>query len=113
MFPPRGHPVSIALEGDESGPTARAREWPLGLPARFPRIRELARPPLASAIGSWLGRELPEDIFAVVKLAGFGVEDLAARPLHWDVSCETVGEKWLGIVIHFVGDEPQEPVVDT
>lgn len=113
VFPPRDHPVSIALEGDESGPSTRARDWHLRLPAGFPRILELARPRLAGAIRSWLGQELPEDIFTVVRLSGFGVEDLDARPLPWDISFETVGDKWLGITIPFVGDDPQEPVVDT
>jgi hypothetical protein len=31
----------------------------------------------------------------------------------WDVGFETTGEKWLGITIPFVGDRPQDPVVDT
>jgi hypothetical protein len=49
----------------------------------------------------------------VVKLAGFDVEDPKARPLERDISFETTGEKWLGIVIPFRGDTPQEAVVDT
>ena len=43
----------------------------------------------------------------------FGVEDPAATPREWDISFETTGSKWLGITIPFVGDKPQDPVVDT
>ena len=62
---------------------------------------------------TWLQQKLPQDIFTVVKLAGFGVEDLKTQPLHWDISFETTGEKWLGIIITFEGDAAQETVVDT
>ena len=58
-------------------------------------------------------RNLPQDIFTVVKLAGFGVENPKAQPVEWDVSFETTGEKWLGITIPFVGDMAQEALVNT
>jgi len=35
MFPPTGTPVSIGIDGDESGPRSAARQWHLGLPSRF------------------------------------------------------------------------------
>lgn len=113
IFPPTGTPVSIGLDGDESGPIAEVRQWHLELPSRFPRILELARPELARVFTSWLNTDLPEDIFSVVKLSGFGVEDPRAQPVEWDVSFETSGDKWLGITIPFVGEEPREAVVDT
>ncbi len=112
-FPPTGTPVSIALDGEESGPRPEIRSWHLELPSRFPKILELARPPLAKAIKSWLKQDLPADIFAVVKLSGFGVQDPRAQSVEWDVSFETTGDEWLGITIPFVGNEPKEPVVDT
>jgi len=34
-------------------------------------------------------------------------------PITWDVMFETTGEKWLAITVPFVGDSPQDPVVDT
>jgi hypothetical protein len=112
-FPPTGTPVSIALDGDESGPRPEVRQWHLGLPTRFPRILQVARPELAKVFKSWLDQDLPGDIFSVVKLSGFGVEDPRAQPVQWDISFETTAEKWLGITIPFVGDEPKEAVVDT
>ena len=112
-FPPTGTPVSIALDGDESGPMPEARQWHLQIPSRYSRILDLARPELAKVFKTWLDQDLPEDIFAVVKLSGFGVEDPRAQPVAWDISFETTGDKWLGITIPFVGDEPNEAVVDT
>jgi hypothetical protein len=111
-FPPTGTVVSIGLDGDESGPKPETRQWHMGLPSRFPRILQLAKPELAKAFKLWLDQDLPKDIFSVVKLSGFGVEDPQAHPLHWDISFETIGEKWLGITISFVGDEAKEAIVD-
>src|SRR5215510_14088562 len=101
LFPVTGNRVAIALAGDETGPSGKSREWYLDLPSRFSGILELTRPQLARVFRSWRDEELPEDIFTVVVLAGFGVEDLSARPLRWDVSFETINGKWLGIVIPF------------
>src|SRR4029453_13317763 len=83
-FPATNNNVSIALEGDESGPSPMVREWYLGLPARFPRIIELVRPHLATVFNSWCKQNLPDDIFTVMRLSGFGVEDLAEQPVRWD-----------------------------
>jgi hypothetical protein len=113
MFPPTGTRVSIGLDGDESGPRPEARKWHLELPSRFQRILEFARPELVKVFTTWLQQELPDDIFTVVKLSGFGVENPKAYPVEWDISFETTGDKWLGITIPFVGDEPREAVVDT
>jgi hypothetical protein len=60
-----------------------------------------------------VGRPLNTDIWQDVELDGFGVEDSAAVPVAWDVGFEAKGEKWLGITIPFVGDDPQQPVIDT
>ncbi len=113
IFSPTGTLVSIGLGGDESGPRSDARQWYLGLPARFERIVQLAKPELAKVFKSWLEQDLPEDVFTAVKLSGFGVEDPRAKPVAWDISFETTGEKWIGITIPFVGDDPKEAVVDT
>lgn len=112
-FPPTSTAISIGLDGDESGPSPETRDWHLGLPARFERILELAKPELAKVFKTWLQQELPGDIFTVVKLSGFGVENPKAHPVNWDISFETTGDKWLGITIPFVGDKPGEAVVDT
>jgi len=113
MFPPTGTPVSIGLDGDESGPRPATREWHLDLPSRFDRILELARPELANVFKSWLKQDLPDDILTVMKLSGFGVEDPRAQPVNWDVSFETTGDTWLGITIPFQGEEAKEATVDT
>lgn len=113
IFPPTGTPVSISLDGDELGPRTEIRQWHLALPSRFSQILDLARPELVKVFKSWLGQDLPTDIFEVVKLSGFGVEDPLGHPVQWDISFETTGDKWLGIIIPFVGDEPKEAVVDT
>lgn len=112
-FPPTGTPVSIGLEGDESGPRPDIREWHLALPGRFDRILQLAKPGLAKVLKTWLGQDLPNDLFRVVKLSGFGVEDPRTLPVAWEISFETTGEKWLGITIPFAGDDAKEAVVDT
>jgi hypothetical protein len=113
LFPSTGTTISIALDGDESGPKASAREWHLGLPARFKEIVELAKPELAKVLKSWLHQDIPADIFKVVKLAGFGVVDPSAQTIDWDVSFETIGDKWLGIVIPFHGTKVKDAIVDT
>jgi hypothetical protein len=100
------------LDGPESGPLPEAREFYLSLPARFEQIIAAARPKLAEVFKTCLQQELPQDIFTVVKLAGFGVEDLKAKPLRWDIGFETTGERWLAIHIPFEGDIALEPVVD-
>jgi hypothetical protein len=112
-FPPTRTPVAIALDGDESGPRPETREWHLALPSRFDEIVQLAKPELAKVLKSWLELELPEDIFTVVKLSGFDLEDPRAEPVSWGVSFETTGDKWIGITIPFVGNVAKEPVVDT
>jgi hypothetical protein len=113
LFPKTRSTISIGLPGGENGPLPEARQFYLDLPDRFEVVLAAVRPKLAEVFRRWLDQELPEDIFTVVKLAGFDVEDPKARPLEWDISFETTGERWLGIVIPFQGDVPQEPVVDT
>jgi hypothetical protein len=105
--------ICIGLPGDESGPMPEARQFYLSLPERFEELLTAARPKLEQALNTWLQQELPQDIFTAVKLTGFGVEDPKARPAKWNIAFETTGERWLGITIPFVGDEPQEAVVDT
>jgi hypothetical protein len=56
---------------------------------------------------------LPQDIFTVVKLMSFGVENPQERPVWWDVGFETTDDDWLGITIPFEGDTAMDPVVDT
>ncbi len=113
MFPKSGTEISIGLPGDENGPSPEARQFFLGLPGRFEEILAAARPQLQQVFREWLQQDLPQDIFTVVKLAGFGLEDAKQHPLHWDISFETTGDKWLGIVIPFVGDTATAATVDT
>ena len=113
MFPPVGYQVSIGLDGDQSGPTPEARAFYLSRVGSFERTMALVRPRLDAVCRQWLGRPLAEDPWTDVKLAGFGVEDPTATPVSWEVSFETVGERWLGISIPMIGDSAQEAVVDT
>ena len=112
-FPSTGTVISIGLPGGEDGPLPEARHFYLSLPGRFEHILAVARPQLTDVFATWLQQDLPQNIFTVVKLAGFGLEDATSKPLHWDISFETTGDKWLGIVIPFVGDAVQEALVDT
>ena len=112
-FPKTGTEISIALPGGESGPLPEARQFYLCLPGRFEQILAAARPQLQEVFRTWLLQDLPQDIFTVVKLSGFGLQDAKAQPVHWDISFETTGNKWLGIIIPFVGDTAQKATVDT
>lgn len=113
VFPPSGTSVSIALGGDETGPSAAVREWHLALPGRFERIRDLARPVVAEVLDAWLDSERPDDVLDAVTLTGFGVEDPGVRPVRWDVSFETRGDRWLSITIPFTDEAAGDPVIDT
>lgn len=112
-FPATGKVVGITLPGGESGPEADGRQFYLGLPARFDSIVEACRPRLEEVFCHWRKEDLPQDLFAVVKLTGFGLENLQGRPIEWDVWFETTDDDWLGITIPFVGDTAMKAVVDT
>jgi hypothetical protein len=111
-FPNTGSIVSIGLPGGEDGLAAESRGFYLDLQNRFDAVLERCRPKLEHVFRTWLNQDLPEDIFASLKLAGFGLEDARAEPIEWDVSFETTGEKWLGITVPFIGDDAQDAVVD-
>ena len=112
-FPNTDTSISIALPGGEDGPLPESREFYLGLLSRFDDILQRARPKLDKAFSEWLEVELPADLFSELKLAGFGVENPKAETIEWDISFETTGDKWLGIIIPFKGDTAQDAVVDT
>ena len=105
--------ISIGIPGGEEGPSSAARQFYLDLPGRFEEILEAARPRIVEVFRTCLEQDLPQDIFTVVKLSGFGLEDVKSRPLQWNISFETTGKKWLGIVVPFVGDTAQQAIVDT
>jgi hypothetical protein len=112
-FPATGGVVGIALRGGESGPNADARQFYLALPARYESILKACHPRLEQVSRDRRNQQLPQDIFAVVKLTGFGVENPQEQPIRWDVWFETADDDWLGITIPFVGDTAMEPAVDT
>jgi hypothetical protein len=112
-FPPTGTVVSVTLHGGESGPDDDARQFYLSLPARFDSILSVCRPKLEQVFRDWRDGQVPEDVFTAVELTGFGLEDPQEKPLRWDVGFETTDDDWLAITIPFVGDTPQEPLVDT
>ena len=113
LFPPTAAKIAIGLPGSVEGPDEAGRRFYLALPARFQEIVRRARPGLDRVFVQWMGRPLHSELWRDVKLAGFGVEDPVAVPTRWDIAFETVGQKWLGITIPFIAEEPQEPVVDT
>ena len=113
LFPPTGSRVSIALPGGIEGPEPQARAFYLSLPARFDELLRRVRPGLEKVFRDWIGRPLHHDPWRDVQLSGFGIGDHRAVPITWDISFETIGDKWLGITIPFNGDVPQDPVVDT
>ena len=113
LFPPTGTRVSISLPGGIEGPAAESRDFMLSRAREFDRIMELARPKLAEVVRSYLSRPLSDDIWSDLELAGFDVEDPKAFPIEWSVSFETIGDRWLGIIVPFAGSEPQDAVVDT
>lgn len=112
-FPKTGTEICILFPGDESGPLPEARKFYLSLPGRFEQILAAARPRLEEVFRFRLQRELPQDIFTVVSLAGFGMESPTAQPVRWDVEFEMTGDVWLGITIPFVDEMAQKAVVDT
>jgi hypothetical protein len=113
LFPATGTKVSIALPGGPEGPDPQTRSFYLALPAQFDDLLNHVRPALDKVFRDWIGRPLHGDLWEDVRLSGFGISDLRTVPISWDVGFETNGEKWLGITIPFLGDVPQDPVVDT
>lgn len=112
-FPNTDTIISISLPGSQNGPLPEARKFYLGLPPQFDDILARARPKLEKVFLEWLGMDLPDDIFSQLKLAGFGLENPGAGVVEWDISFETTGDTWLGIIIPFSGDDAQDAVVDT
>lgn len=112
-FPKTGTEIYICLPGGESGPSPEVRQFYLSLPERFEEILVAARPKLQEVFRTWFQQDLPQDIFTVVEFTGIGLKDVKTEPVQWDISFETTGDEWLGITIPFVGDIPQQVVVDT
>jgi hypothetical protein len=112
-FPATHTTVDITLPGGETGPNPEARQFYLTLPSRFDNVLKACRPRLEQVFRDWRNQQLPQDIFTLVKLTGFGVENPQEQPIQWDVGFETTDDDWLGITIPFVGDTAMEPVVDT
>lgn len=112
-FPPTGTIISISLPGNEAGPYSESRAFYKEIIAKYETILRTVRPQLSIVFKEWLNKELPEDIFSELKLAGFGLDDGKSNPIRWDISFETTGNKWLGIMIPFEGEIPQKAVVDT
>ncbi len=112
-FPKTGSEVEICLRGDESGPSLEARQFYLRLPGQYEQILAACRPRLEQAFTRCRRIPLPDDMFSVLKLVGFGVEDPKEEPVRWEVAFETTDDDWLCITIPFVGETAMEAVVDT
>lgn len=113
VFPPSQTKVAIILPGSIAGPSDAGRAFYLTLPARFDQLMPHVRPVLDRVFREWVNRSVNVEVWQDVTLGGFSVEDRGVAPTTWEVTFETVGERWLGITIPFVGDQPQEPVVDS
>ncbi len=113
IFPATGTVIAIALPGGEGGPMQEARHFYLDLPHRFAEIMVACRPGLEQVLDYRLHQRLPADIFTVAKVSGFGLGKPRNQPPRWEITFETIGKKWLGITIPFVGDTAMEAVVDT
>lgn len=113
LFPSTGSRVAITLPGALEGPQETGRKFYLQLAAEFDEIMQVSTPVLDGVFREWIGRPLNADVWQDVTLGGFSVEDPGSAPVVWDIGFETKGNKWLGITIPFIGDEPQDPVVDT
>lgn len=113
LFPPTQTKVAIILPGSIAGPSDAGRAFYLGLPARFDQLMPHVLPVLDRVLREWMNRPVNADVWQDVTLGGFSVEDPGVTPTTWDVTFETVGERWFAITIPFVGDQPQEPIVDT
>lgn len=73
---------------------------------------ERAKPELAKVFKNWLRKELPEDLFKVLKFSGAEVVDPDSHPVEWELSFETTSGTWLGIVIPFKGSQVGEAVIE-
>jgi hypothetical protein len=113
MFPVTGTRVSISLPGNSDGPTDDARRFHRQLPEQFEGLLSKARPEIDRTFEQWIGRPLSADLWEDVRLGGFALTNASRAPTTWEVTFETTGEKWIAITIPFVGDSPQEAVVDT
>ena len=113
LFPPTGTRVAITLPGGLEGPQESGRAFCLRLATNFDQIILASTPILDVVFREWIGRPLNPVVWEDVTLAGFGVDDLDTAGTVWDVGFEAKGRKRLGITIPFVGDQPQDPVVDT
>lgn len=112
-FPVTGTDIAIAIPGTEKGLDPIAREFFLALPERFQFFITQCLSPLQEVWLMWFERDLPSDLFSVLSLAGIGITSLGGSAVEWEVSFETTGEKWLGITVPFIGDQPQPATVET
>jgi hypothetical protein len=112
-FPKTNTVVVIAIRGSERGPLPEARQFYLSLPGRFEQVLNACRPGLERVFNDWLHQPLPSDVFSLVTLSGFDLDDPNEQPARWEVSFETRGANWLGITVPFVGDTAMEALVDT
>jgi hypothetical protein len=111
-FPPTGQPVFIALRGGEEGPRSEVRRFYLDLPGGFDQILASCRPRLEQVTKEWLNEACLKTCLRPFGIR-IGVEDPSSNPVHWDVSFETLGKKWLGITIPYVGRAAMEVQADT
>ena len=115
-FPPTESTIGISLPGDSQGPFAESREFYLSLPSKFEGVLKMVRPKLEKVYEDWLEKDLPQNIFDDLELTGFNLENPRSKPIQWEICFETKGDlPWLGIGIHFQGDELEDAdaVVDT
>ena len=113
-FEPTSDIISVALPGDINGPDEKARQFVLAAGKRFRRIHQLVKPKLRAALQQWVSKDVPENLFSMVKLASIDITDVSNEPADWELSFETKpGFRWCFISIRFEGNIPLDAVVDT
>jgi hypothetical protein len=111
-FPPTRTIISISLPGDELGPYPEVRAFYKEIILKYEEVLALVRPQLSVLFKERFNKELPADIYSELKLSGFSLDGIQSHPFKWNISFETIGDKWLGIMIPFEGDTPHKAVVD-
>ena len=74
-FPVTGKVIEITLPGTEENPFPESRDFYIELIDKYDEILNSIHSMLTSVFRTWLSQDLPNDIFTVLKLSGFCVEN--------------------------------------
>lgn len=112
-FPVTSSVINIAMPGDENGPFPETRNFYTDLADRFHKHLLTAKPHLQKAFNAQYGIELPKDIFSVMTLSGFDLENPHTSPRRWEMSFTTRPHlKSRFFTIPFEGDTALPAIID-